>query len=284
MTLLTLGGCARGVLDPRGPIAAAEKTILLNSLAIMLVIVTPTIIATLAAAWWFRASNPRASYRPDFVYSGRVELVVWSIPVMVVMLLGGIAWVGSHDLHPAKPIAAAAPPIDVQVVALDWKWLLIYPDRGIASVNQLVVPAGTPVRFSLTSSSVMNSFFVPQLGTQIYAMSGMVTRLHLQADEPGVFRGFSAQYSGGGFSDMNFKVVAMPRDGFDRWATTVSTEGAALDDAAVAKLLRPGRNLPATAYRSASPDLFEKIVHMHEDGPVKRGRFCSPGIEDHHAR
>ena len=172
-----LGGCSEGVLDPKGPIAAAERQILSNSLGIMLAIVIPTILATLGVAWWFRSSNTRALYLPNFNYSGRLEILVWSVPAMTVLLVGGVAWVGSHDLDPRKPIASAAKPLSVQVVSLDWKWLFIYPDQGIATVNQLTVPVGTPVSFELTSTGVMNSFFVPQLGGQIYTMAGMMTRL-----------------------------------------------------------------------------------------------------------
>ena len=164
--IATLGGCTEGVLDPKGPIASAERQILFNSLGIMLAIVISTIIATLGVAFWFRSSNTRAVYLPDFDYSGRLELLVWSIPAMTVLLVGGVAWVGAHDLDPRKPISSTAKPITVQVISLDWKWLFIYPEQGIASVNRLTVPAGTPVSFELTSSSVMNSFFVPQLGSQ----------------------------------------------------------------------------------------------------------------------
>src|SRR3954468_17271791 len=195
-----LSGCSEGVLDPKGPIAAAERQILFNSLGTMLAIVIPTIVATLGVAYWFRASNKRARYLPDFTYSGRIEMLVWSIPAMTVLLVGGVAWVGAHDLDPRRPIASAEKPLTVQVVSLDWKWLFPYPDQGIASVNQLTIPVGTPVRFELTSSAVMNSFFVPQLGGQIYTMAGMVTHLHLQADHRGAYRGLSAQYSGSGFS------------------------------------------------------------------------------------
>src|SRR5712672_3981408 len=177
----TLGGCTDGVLDPKGPIALAERQILLNALGIMLAIVIPVILATIGVAFWFRASNRHASYLPDFEYSGRLELLVWSIPAMTVLLVGGVAWVGAHDLDPRKPIVSTAKPIRVQVVSLDWKWLFIYPEQGVASVNQLTIPVDTPVTFELTSSGVMNSFWVPQLGGQIYAMAGMTTHLHLQA-------------------------------------------------------------------------------------------------------
>src|SRR3977135_1724924 len=171
-----LGGCTEGVLDPKGPIAAADRQILLNALGIMLAIVVPVILATLGVAFWFRASNQRARYRPNFAYSGRLEMLVWSIPAMTVFLVGGVAWVGSHDLSPRKPIAFSVKPLRVQVASLDWKWLFIYPDEGIASVNSLAIPVGTPVSFELTSSGVMNSFFVPQLGSQIYTMAGMGAR------------------------------------------------------------------------------------------------------------
>src|SRR5262245_34949028 len=177
-----LSGCSGGVLDPKGPVAVAQRQIMFNSLGIMLAIVIPTILATLGVAYWFRSSNTQAAYRPDFGYSGRVELLVWSIPAMTVLLVGGVAWVSAYDLDPPRPLASTVKPIRVQVVALDWKWLFIYPDEGIASVNRLTIPVETPVSFELTSSGVMNSFFVPQLGSQIYTMAGMVTRLNLQAD------------------------------------------------------------------------------------------------------
>ena len=162
-----LDGCSEGILDPRGPIASAERLLLINSTAIMLVVVVPVILATLAFAWWYRASNPRASRQPAGEYEGRIEFVTWSIPVLIVILLSGVVWISSHQLDPRAPIAANAKPLRVDVVALDWKWLFIYPDHGVAAVNQLVIPVATPVEFRLTSATVMNSFFVPQLGSQI---------------------------------------------------------------------------------------------------------------------
>src|SRR6202050_5528337 len=204
-----LGGCTEGVLDPKGPIAAADRQILLNSLGIMLAIVIPVILATLGVAFWFRAANERARYRPNFAYSGRLEGLVWSIPAMTVFLVGGVAWVGAHDLSPRKPIASTVKPLRVQVASLDWKWLFIYPEQGIATVNRLTIPVGTPISLELTSSGVMNSFFVPQLGSQIYTMAGRATRLQLQADHGGTYRGLSAQFSGDGFADMRFTVDAV---------------------------------------------------------------------------
>ena len=177
LAVLPAAGCIDGVLDPHGPIASDERIILFNSLGIMLAIVIPTILATLAVAFWFRASNTRARYMPDFHYSGRVEMMVWSVPAMTVFLLGSLCWVSSHDLDPPKPIASSAKPLTVQVVSLDWKWLFIYPEQGIAAVNTLTIPVATPINFELTSSGVMNSFIVPQLAGQIYTMGAMTTRL-----------------------------------------------------------------------------------------------------------
>ena len=265
---VALGGCSEGVLDPKGPIAAAEREILFNSLAIMLAIVIPTLLATLGVAYWFRSSNRRARYRPDFIYSGRLELLVWSIPAMTVLLVGGVAWIGAHELDPRKPIASDVEPIRVQVVSLDWKWLFIYPDQGIASVNQLTVPVGTPVSFELTSSGVMNSFFVPQLGSQIYTMAGMVTRLHLQADHEGTYRGLSANYSGAGFADMRFAVDAVPTEAFARWIDGARSAGPVLDAGTYATLAKPSSAVAPFTYRSVAPGLFNGILGspMHAHG------------------
>src|SRR5215813_7951218 len=255
-----LGGCSEGVLDPKGPIAAAERLIMLNSTAIMLAIVIPTILATLGVAWWFRSSNKRARYLPDFDYSGRLELLVWSIPIMTILLTGGVAWLSSYDLNPPKAIASAEKPVRVQVVSLDWKWLFIYPDEGIATVNQLTVPVGAPIGFELTSSGVMNSFFVPQLGGQIYTMAGMVTRLHLRADHAGTYRGMSANYSGAGFSDMYFNVNAVPAEKFAQWVAETRTSGPVLDAQSYAELAKPSQAVAPFAYRAVAPNLFNGIL------------------------
>jgi len=255
-----LGGCSEGVLDPKGPIAAAERLIMLNSTGIMLAIVIPTILATLGVAWWFRSSNKRAHYLPDFDYSGRLELLVWSIPIMTILLVGGVAWLSSYDLDPPRAIASAEKPVRVQVVALDWKWLFIYPDEGIATVNQLTVPVGAPISFELTSSGVMNSFFVPQLGGQIYTMSGMVTHLHLRADHAGTYRGMSANYSGAGFSDMYFNVDAIPPERFEQWVAATRTSGSVLDAQSYAELVKPSQAVAPFTYRAVAPNLFNGIL------------------------
>ena len=186
-------------------------------------------------AFWFRASNSRTFYWPEWRYSGRLELIVWSIPAMTVMLLGSLCWVGSHDLDPSRPLASSVKPLHVQVVSLDWKWLFIYPEQGIASVNALTIPVGTPLSFALTSSGVMNSFFVPQLGSQIYTMGKMTTRLQLQADNPGSYEGRSFNFSGDGFSDMYFFVHAVPPEQFAAWAAATKGAGPALDPQSYAR-------------------------------------------------
>jgi cytochrome o ubiquinol oxidase subunit 2 len=257
---LLAAGCNRGILDPVGPVGAAEKLILINSTAIMLAIIIPTMIATVVFAWWFRRGNKKATYRPDWEYSGAIELVVWSVPALTVMLLGGIAWIGSHDLEPSKPLASANPPLKVEVVSLDWKWLFIYPDQGIATVNQLVVPAGTPVNFRLTSATVWNVFFVPQMGTMIYTMPRMTTRLNLQADRQGTFNGLSAHFSGDGFPGMQFQVNSLPADQFAMWAQGARGTGQVLDAAGYMKLEKPSSYVKPMTYGAVAPGLFDAIV------------------------
>ena len=267
----TLGGCGEGVLDPKGPVASAERLLMINSTAIMLVVVVPVIVATLAFAWWYRASNVRAKRSPDESYEGRIEFVVWSIPALIVILLGGVIWIGSHQLDPGVPIAAKTDPLRVEVVALDWKWLFIYPDQGVATVNQLVIPAGTPIRFRITSATVMNSFFIPQLGSQIYAMGGMTTRLDLLADAPGEFPGLSAMFSGDGFSDMQFIAKAVSAGDFDAWVKQAQGAGSALDDAGYAALAKPSKAVPPATYRSVAPNLFERIINQTISGSNQTG-------------
>jgi len=261
--LFALAACShQGVLDTAGPIAAGERTILLNSLVIMLAIVIPTIVATLGFAFWYRADRPRGRYLPEWAYSGRVEMVVWSIPILVILFLAGVIWVGSHDLDPAKPLPAAknVRPLEVQVVSLDWKWLFIYPEQGVASVNQLVIPAGVPVHFSLTSASVMNAFFIHRLGSMIYTMNGMVTQVNLQADKPGTYWGQSAQFSGDGFSDMNFQTLAVAPAEFAGWIAKTKGQGAALDSAAYAGLAQQGTVKRPYSYGAVQPGLFGQIA------------------------
>jgi cytochrome o ubiquinol oxidase subunit 2 len=255
-----LAGCGRAQLQPAGPIGDAERKILLDSVVIMLAIVVPTIIAILGIAWWYRGSNARARRRPDFVYSGRVELLVWSIPTLVIIFLGGIAWISSHDLDPAQPLPSKAAPVDIQVVSLDWKWLFIYPKLGIASINSLVVPAGVPLHLTVTSASVWNAFWVPQLGSMLYCMNGMAGTLYLEADHPGIYRGESAMVSGDGFADMHFNTDAVPQGQFDAWVASTRSAGPALDDAAYRELLQQSVPPHPYTYSSVRSGLFADIV------------------------
>jgi cytochrome o ubiquinol oxidase subunit II len=254
-----LGGCSGGVLDPKGPIASAERLLLINTTAIMLVVVVPVIVAALAFAWWYRASNPHAVRSSEPAYEGRIEFVTWSIPALTVLLLGGVIWLGSYQLDPRAPIPAKAKPLLVDVVSLDWKWLFIYPDQSIGTVNELTIPTDTPIAFRLTSATVMNSFFVPQLGSQIYTMGGMTSHLNLLASEPGEYPGISANFSGSGFSKMRFLVKAVPAGDFEAWIAQVRGAGSALDEAGLVELAKPGVAAPTT-YRSVVPNLFERII------------------------
>jgi cytochrome o ubiquinol oxidase subunit 2 len=257
-----LASCrSAGVLDPQGPISWAERLILFNATAIMLVVVLPVIVLTLAFTWWYRASNARAAYQPDWSYSGHIELVTWSIPAMVVILLAAVGWIGSHQLDPALKLRADAKPVRVEVVSLDWKWLFIYPDQQVAAVNQLVIPSGVPVEFLLTSATVMNSFFVPQLGSQIYTMPGMTTRLNLLAARPGDYPGLSANFSGDGFSDMRFLVHAVPATEFASWLARTREAGPALDADAYSQLARQEGDAQARTYGDVDPNLFERIAN-----------------------
>jgi cytochrome o ubiquinol oxidase subunit 2 len=276
--LLAFTGCQRAVLYPAGPVGEADYTLLIDSLAIMLAIVVPTILAILGCAWWYRASNTRAHYLPGFVYSGQLEIIVWAIPLLTIMLLGGVAWVGAHDLDPAKPLPSKAAPLTVQVVSLDWKWLFIYPDQKVASVNHLVVPAGVPVHFELTSASVMNAFFIPQLGSMIYTMNGMRTQLNLAADAPGTFAGLSSHYSGDGFSTMHFDVDSVAADKFSGWVNeTRQGSGSALTSQSYTDLAKQTLSVAPFTYKDVEPDLFQKIVTLAlppGPGPINE---VSPG-------
>lgn len=283
-----LGGCSRGVLAPVGPVGASQRLILFDAVLIMMCIVVPTIVATLAFAWWFRAGNAKARRLPTFAFSGKVEVVTWSVPLLTIVFLGGIAWVGSHELDPARPLSPpvedpAAKPLEVQVVALDWKWLFIYPDQGIASLNRLVIPARTPVHFSLTSASVLNTFFVPQLGSMIYVMNGMADQLNLQADREGTFPGLSGHFSGDGFSDMHFDTVAMGQDGFAAWTAAARGQGPSLDAAAYGRLARQSTGDPPMTYGAVDRDLFMRVVAQQippGPGPDPRAVTTTPANKD----
>jgi cytochrome o ubiquinol oxidase subunit II len=268
------------IFDPQGPIAAAQKTILIDSIGIMLAIVLPTIAAIFAFAYWFRESNPRATYQPHWAYSGRLELVVWSIPTLTIILLGGVAWIGSHQLDPAKPVDGTGPPIRIQVVSLDWKWLFIYPDQGIATVNTLTVPVGSPLNLELTSGSVMNAFFIPQLGSMIYTMNGMVTRLNLRADNQGTLQGLSSHFSGDGFPNMKFDVQVVPQLEFPNWVARTAQTDRVLNAESYGKLAQQSVETVTLTYRLEDPRLFHAIV-TQEIPPGPGPKLTSESAQSH---
>jgi cytochrome o ubiquinol oxidase subunit 2 len=255
-----LGACREGVLAPAGPIGGAENQILFETFGAMLLVVVPVILMTLGFAWWFRASNQRAAYRPDWSYSGKVEFSIWIVPLLLILFLATLAWSGAHDLDPYRPLQSGRKPLRVEVVSLDWKWLFVYPDYGVASVNELAVPAGTPIDLKLTSGTVMNSFFVPRLGSQIYTMAGMQTHLSLQADQAGDYRGLSAQFSGDGFSDMGFTVRATDAAGFAGWIAAARASAGHLDNAAYDRLAATHAAAAPARFGAVDVGLFDHAV------------------------
>jgi cytochrome o ubiquinol oxidase subunit 2 len=260
LSILGLSACARSILDPVGPVGADDAQILIDATLIMLAIIVPTILLAFWMAWRYRASNTKAEYLPYWSYSGRIEAVVWSIPILTILFIGGVIWIGSYKLDPFRPLPSKTPALEVQVVSLDWKWLFIYPQQGIATVNQLVVPAGTPVHFSITSASVFNVFFIPRLGSMIYAMPGMVSQLNLQADRPAQLFGQSSHFSGDGFSDMQFPVKSLPPAEFAAWAQGLHSGGPMLDRAAYTGLARQSQNVTPFTYSGVDPQLFHAIA------------------------
>jgi cytochrome o ubiquinol oxidase subunit 2 len=285
---LPLAGCEKSILDPLGPVGRDDAVILIDATLIMLAIVIPTILLAFWMAWHYRASNTKAEYLPYWSFSGRIEAVVWAIPILTIMFIGGVIWIGSFRLDPFRPLPSKTPPLEVQVVSLDWKWLFIYPKQGIATVNQLVAPAGTPVHFSITSASVFNVFFVPRLGSMIYAMPGMVSQLSLQADRPVQTWGTSAQFSGDGFSDMQFQVRSVPAADFGAWVASVKGSGPVLDRAAYARLMQQTQRAPSSTYRSVDPQLFQAVATQkiapapgpQPGAPGHAGRELSTGGKD----
>ena len=270
-TTAALSGCQMAVMDPKGPVGVGEKDLIILSVLLMLIPVVPVIFMTLWFAWRYRASNTKAKYAPDFEHSNRIEAVVWAIPCLIILALGAVTWVSTHELDPRKAIAPVAgqaqvKPVEVEVVSLDWKWLFIYPDYGVASVNELALPVGTPVHFRLTSTTVMNSFFIPQLGSQIYTMPGMETQLNLRADQAGIYDGVSANYSGHGFAGMKFAAKAVDQAGFEAWIANAKATGSALDTTSYTALAKPSEDQPASLYGSIDPMLYHRILNKCADG------------------
>ncbi|MDC6165616.1 ubiquinol oxidase subunit II [Achromobacter xylosoxidans] len=258
--VMLLGGCNMEILSPKGDIGAQEKTLLFTATGLMLLVVIPVIIMILTFAWKYRASNTKADYQPKWAHSTAIEVVVWTVPCIIVAILAVITWRSTHALDPYKPLVSEHKPVTIEVVSLDWKWLFIYPEYDIATVNEIAFPVDVPVNFRITSASVMNSFFIPQLGSQIYSMAGMETKLHLNAREPGTYAGISANYSGAGFSGMRFKAIATSQDGFDNWVKEAKASGTALTPAVYQELTKRSEHNPVAKYASVPPSMFDYIL------------------------
>lgn len=274
-----LGGCNLVVMAPAGDIAARQRDLILISTGLMLLIIIPVMILTVLFAWRYRQANKDARYDPDWDHSTHLELVIWAAPLLIIICLGAITWMGTHLLDPyrrldriaaGRPVTAETKPLDVEVVALNWKWLFIYPEYGIASVNELAAPVDRPINFRITSATVMNSFYIPALAGQIYAMAGMQTRLHAVINRPGDYVGFSANYSGHGFSGMRFGFKGVDQAGFDAWIAENRKAQGKLDRATYMDLAKDSENVPVTRYAEVDPQLFNAVVNMC----VEPGRMC----------
>jgi cytochrome o ubiquinol oxidase subunit 2 len=274
-----LSGCSTILLfNPKGPIGESERFVIIAAAALMAIIVIPVFIM----AFWFprtyRASNPKATYMPKWSYSGKIDFFMWAVPIAIVIVLAILSWNRTHSLDPYKPIPSAHKPINIEVVCLDWKWLFIYPDQNIATVNQITFPVNVPVSFKITSGTVMASFFIPQLGSQIYAMAGMQTRLHLLADKAGTYTGHNQQFTGDGYANMHFQANAVSLEEFQSWVKKIRQSPEKLDLERYEKLAKPtvGHH-PVTYFSSVKPDLFEHILRTFNPtwgkspGPMSRG-------------
>ncbi|MFJ7316095.1 ubiquinol oxidase subunit II [Pseudomonas sp. NPDC098747] len=261
---LLLGGCNMTLLNPTGQVGLEQRNLIITATLLMLLVVVPVIVMTFLFAWKYRASNKDAIYTPKWSHSTKIEVAVWTIPVLIIIALGYITYISTHELDPYRPIESDVKPITIEVVALDWKWLFIYPEQGIATVNKIVFPAHTPINFKITSDAVMNSFFIPGLGGQIYAMAGMQTKLHLIADRNAEMDGISANYSGAGFTGMKFKAISTTQEDFDAWVSEVKKAPKQLDQAEYAALAKPSQNNPVELYSSVTPNQFQIIVDKYE--------------------
>nr|WP_128562450.1 ubiquinol oxidase subunit II [Methylobacterium crusticola] len=266
-----LAGCNLTVLTPSGDVAVQQRNLIIASTALMLLVILPVIALTFLFAWRYRASNAQATYDPDWHHSTQLEVVIWTVPLLIIIALGAMTWISTHTLDPYRPLTRLAPnqpvpadvkPLQVEVVALDWKWLFLYPELGVASVNEMAAPANVPIAFKITSSSVWNTFSVPALAGMIYAMPGMETKLHAVMNREGDFRGLSGHYSGSGFSRMNFGFRSLTREGFDAWVAKARAAGASLDREAYLKLEKPSEADPVSYYATVENGLYAAILGM----------------------
>ena len=259
------------MLDPVGQVGIEERNLIITATLLMLLVVVPVILMTLIFAWKYRASNKNATYAPKWSHSTKIEVVIWTVPILIIIALGVITYKSTHALDPYRPLESDVKPVTIEVVALDWKWVFIYPEQGIATVNKIVFPANTPVNFRITSDSVMNSFFIPGLGGQIYAMAGMTTKLHLIANKNAEMDGISANYSGAGFTGMKFKAIATSEEDFNAWVAEVKASPKQLDNAEYAALEKPSENNPVELYSTVTPNLFQLIIDKYEG--MNPGKF-----------
>jgi cytochrome o ubiquinol oxidase subunit 2 len=285
-----LSGCNMVLMNPKGAIGVEQRTLILTAIGLMLIVVVPVIVMAFTFAWKYRASNKEAKYTPNWSHSNKIEAVVWTIPIIIIAILGTITWKTTHALDPFKPIVTDKKPMTIEVMSLDWKWLFIYPEQGIATVNELAFPKDIPVEFKVTSNSVMNSFFIPQLGGQIYAMAGMQTKLHLIGNEAGEYKGISSSYSGQGFSGMKFTAIVTPTEGdFDQWVAKVKTSQNTLNTISdFNTLAEPSENNPVEYFSSVKPNLFKETIakfmggmHTHKgaESSAHEGMDMSQGMD-----
>lgn len=261
---LLIAGCSSALMDPKGQVGEEQRVLIITAFVLMLIVVIPVIVLTLLFAFRYREGNKNAAYTPDWSHSKAIEVVIWLIPFVIVFVLAILTWITSHSLNPMKPIEAenGQSALEIQVVALDWKWLFIYPDQGVASVNEVAFPANRPIHFRISSGSVMNSFWIPQLGTQIYAMAGMDSNLNLIANERGTFPGRSTNFSGAGFAGMTFNALALSDSEFKHWLKTVRSSGQTLSfPDGYATLAKPSQSVPVQYYSDVSPDLYLDILN-----------------------
>ena len=276
----TLTGCSKAVvLNPAGDIAAQQGDLVVTATLLMLVIIVPVILLTLLFAWKYRQTNTEAEYDPEWHHSTTLEMVIWSVPLIIIIVLGTITWISTHKLDPYRPldrISATQPlnaevkPLEVQVVSLDWKWLFLYPEQGIATVNELAAPVDRPIVFKLTASKTMSAFYVPDLAGMIYTMPGMQTELNAVINKEGTYKGLNSHYSGAGFSGMTFKFLGLSDEGFDAWVQKAKTEGQALDAAKYLDLVKPSERNPVTRFSSVQDGLYDRILNMC----VEEGKMC----------
>ncbi|WP_292263938.1 ubiquinol oxidase subunit II [Brevundimonas sp.] len=265
-----LAGCQRAVLNPAGDIALQQRNLIYASTGLMLLVIVPVIIMVVVFAWKYRASNRKAKYDPKFHHSTALELGIWSIPLLIIICLGAMTWSSTHLLDPfrrldriaeGRPTNPAEAPLVVQVVSMDWKWLFIYPDQNIATVNELVLPIDREVRFDITSTNMMNTFYAPTLAGMIYAMPGMRSQMHAVLNRPGDYEGMSANYSGAGFSHMRFRLRGVEPAAFDQWVRQTQATGTVLTTADYLALEKPTERHPVTLYSATPHGLFERVVN-----------------------